>query len=249
MWYREWITIRYKFGLVQLLYTMLGFMLATFWNQSTTSDQARVAPLFENWIMYSPFLILGAAVLGGADLISNETDKSTLSFLLTRPLSRVRIYASKIVFSSLALATTYGLSSLVMLAVDAIPRQRNLIILVPNERGAAFVNAGQVTSVPVDLLYAFGSILLITLGGIGVLCLTGLVSIFARNIMQTFIFTAMVSGGLFFIYKETAEKWGISVSPSTFYHPESILMLALLVSVLAGIIFIVGIRAFCHKEF
>jgi ABC-type transport system involved in multi-copper enzyme maturation permease subunit len=187
MWYKEWTTTRFKFYLWLGILALLGLMQLTVWSPfnfyyaefSRTGqypDLFWYTPLFKNWLGVSATATFFCALLGGADLVSEEVDKGTLSFLLTRPISRKQIYTIKILTNLAAFAVAFSVVTLPILLYDQFqPR-------------------------PTDLWEGLGYAGLILLGGAGIICLSGLVSVFTRNVLQTLAITVGILIGLFALW-------------------------------------------------
>ena len=181
MWYKEWLVVRYKATLAVVIYTLVALLSLANWSSSS------VTSLFGAWIPFSLVATLGLGALGGIDLLSDEKDKGTISFLLTRPVSRTRIYGAKILANTGPLALIYSVFTLIMLGLARLPikhdswdyeMQRVVYNNVP----------ARVTAFTESLALA----LVVILAGLAVICLTGFISIFARSVVETIIGTVLV---------------------------------------------------------
>jgi ABC-type transport system involved in multi-copper enzyme maturation permease subunit len=194
MWYKEWTAVRSKFYLWLLLYFIIAFIYTMFFSpyregsiyhtQQIYSAILRLdptlpmrsffpPPMFVNWGLISLALTVLGAILGGADIVAEEADKNTISFLLTRPITRQQIYTGKLLVNIAALTTASSVVNLGMLVLD----QTNL-------RSLEFW---------LGLVVMF----VIVLTGAVVICISGLVSIFARNTVESLLVTV---GVLFVLY-------------------------------------------------
>src|SRR5690349_7139796 len=151
MLYKEWITVRFKFWLWLALYGLLGLLSVTLLSPTryyvAASSDYIPSPLFSIWISVSTLVTIFAAILGGVDILAEELERGTLSFLLTRHITRIRIYTSKILLNVTGLAGSYILVSLIILLIDRFQ---------PN---------------PINLGEALGSLALILLLGSAIVCL------------------------------------------------------------------------------
>jgi ABC-2 type transport system permease protein len=172
MLYKEWITVRQKFAMWLGLYGLMAFLeVAVFSRPSPGTiyvNSANFVPMYNTWLMLSTLLTVFTSMIGGLDVLAEEVDRGTISFLLTRPVSRTRIYTSKILMNIGALGVALGLSSTAMWIIDRLSLN------------------------PIKFWEAAGGSLLVFLMGAGIICLSGLVAIFARNVLQTLAFTLAV---------------------------------------------------------
>lgn len=165
MFYKEWIAVRFKFYLMLGLYGLASLLTLVLWLSGRSFSGK--ASLFYSWLTLNLIITLAAGVLAGAGLISEETGNETISFLLTRPLSRFRIYAGKILVNVLALVAAFGLVNGLMLGLSSLdPRHHDAAWTVPT------FQAGEP-----------GMVIQTLLMGITVVCLGGLLSIFIHNLM------------------------------------------------------------------
>jgi ABC-type transport system involved in multi-copper enzyme maturation permease subunit len=175
--------------------------------------------------------------------------------LLTKPVSRTRIYLSKLGINILALAVTFLPVNIVVLVIDqlnptgisdlarysAACRQENAV-----ESCLAIIRATAESS---NLWQAIAVIGMILLFGIGIICLTGLISIFARNTMQAILFTppaliafvVIVAISVVFSDRSNGVDNGLFNSIS--------LTTPLLLLCLGGSFFYIGLHFFRTKEF
>src|SRR3978361_152574 len=100
MVYKEWRHTRSKFVFVLIIYILAGMVVSTLLNPANIFTRLSI---FHQWVIASVYITIGGAILAGADTIAEENGKSTLSFLLTRPLSRANIYTVKFLVNSLTL--------------------------------------------------------------------------------------------------------------------------------------------------
>lgn len=225
MLYKEWTTVRLKFYLALLIYGVVALILSTVWlplNWGYTGVK-----LFELWLTIGLLVSFFTAILGGVDLVSDEVDKGTLSFLLTRPIARTRIYSTKIGLNIAAFGVAFLGSSAVMLVIDR---------LQPS---------------PVDLAEALGYTGLILMGGIGLICLTGLISIFTGSVMRTMAFTILLV-----LLIVTGVAW-LSFYILLRFRVAQILvwpwqiwpLVSLLLAATAAFTFLLGRITFARKEF
>lgn len=203
MVYREWFSLRLKLLLWGVAYGggMLVFLFASAWPNPMTvtiyqqAGQDVYNTLFGGWLTIIIVLTPVLALLGSIDLISEENGKGTLSFLLTRPLTRTRIYTTKILLSTGTLVAVCGLSSLLVLLVDQLPRR----VLVSrwttapcgeNAYCSGWSNGVLEVSRPAELIPALTALGIILAAGTLLICATGLLSIFTRSMLQNAITAA-----------------------------------------------------------
>jgi len=276
MWYKEWRLVRYKlvlwllgFGFLTLAYLSQFLFFRRFEMLIYPGNgQDNYTTLFENWLKeiwnYLPIL----AILGGIDLISEEVGHHSISFLLSKPISRCRIYLSKISLNSLIFGGAIGLWSLVVLVIDRLPRsvdsQKWTVVKEGAEVYGGILGNGVTTSHPAELFPAFFSIVLMVLLGSTITAMFGLISIFTRSVIQTLLFSVLPLGALLFGFYELGKY--INIPPEvmvggkiSFVPIEEVPLVAGIVegrligigivTVLAGILVGVGLFFFQRKEF
>jgi len=227
---KEWRLVRYKlwlwlagFGLITLNYLLQNVLLKPF-EMLVYPDGGveKHTTLFENWILIAQGFLPIFAVLGGIDLISEEVGRGTISFLLAKPLSRSRLYITKIGLNSLVLGGVVGLLSLIMLLIDHLPRSVGIskwnVVKVGTAEYAGFPrNEFLGPSQPVEIFPALLSIALIILECVAITAIVGLVSIFTRNLLQTLAVAALPLGALLF----WLDGLGKTFNSATKMSPES----------------------------
>jgi len=230
MWYKEWRLVHYKlwlwlggFGLITLNYLLQNVFLKPFEMLVYPDGGVEThTSLFENWILIAQGFLPIFAVLGGIDLISEEVGRGTISFLLAKPLSRSRLYLTKIGVNSLVLGGVIGLLSLIMLLIDQLPRSVGVSRWNVTKEGTA-VYAGFLRlrplepSQPVEIFPALLSIALIILECFVITAMVGLVSIFTRNLLQTLAVSALPLGALLFVLDQVGKTYNSATKMS----PES----------------------------
>ncbi len=186
MFYKEWKTVQVKFWVWLAIYAIFAFLLTFVWSHyaflngwRNPLELARYAilmgskstpvftPTFYEWLQMSAIITVVAAVVGGIDLVAEEKDKGTLSFVLTRPVSRFHIYNSKILLNISALLIAYTIVTIPVFLVDCTSPH------------------------PIDLEFLLFT-LLIMLVGMAVVCLSGLISIFANNVIQSITLSSVI---------------------------------------------------------
>jgi ABC-type transport system involved in multi-copper enzyme maturation permease subunit len=163
-----------------------------------------------------------AGVLGGVDIVAEEKANGTLSFLLTRPISRRQIYITKIGVNLAGILAPFLIGSLAVLGVDKVS-----------------------TNLADNLLM----VSLVLLVGVTTTCLSGLISIFARNTLQSMLLGLVITGSLigsFFILESILSGLIWQIIPPTL--PAGFLLMVLLSGLAAGF-FGAGISFFNRKEF
>lgn len=231
MLYKEWVSARPRMLTWLMVYGMLALALVI--SRQTLIETGvpgreytyNINPIYRTWLTISLLLTLVAALFGGAENISDEVDRGTLSFLLTRPVSRKQIYTTKILMNIAGLVATFIPCSLIVFVVD---------------RFQPF---------PIPLWEGLGFTLLWLASGITLICLGGLVSIFTHNALQTVAFTiaipviaaTVITFGLYYlnivgIYLQLSPEWITGLS------------LAGMTGLSAGL-FWAGLKAFSRKQF
>lgn len=243
MFYKEWRLVRQKLLLMIILYGMAGLITFLFWSPDYSRSPS---PLFTTWLVVAFFVTCGVAILGGIDAIAEENDKGTIGFLLTRPISRAKIYISKLALNGAAVAAVLVPSSVVMFFVDQVPRQHAVYNYVNNGCYGNYNIVGS-AAVPTTALgqSLTGTTVLLVVGAV-FLCLSATFSVYARSTMQALLMTimtiAVVVAGVFivnaFYYSFTPYIGDIS-------HPR---LLFFLVPLALGF-FLVGLNEFKRKEF
>jgi len=260
MLYKEWTTVRLKFGLYAVIYLSLSLIFVTLWSEyrfgfiwhdqqayimahATEFDSANLPPdfgsvewfmnaapqaMYYGWLNIVAIATAVAGVLGGVDLVADEVDKGTLSFLLTKPVRRSQIYLSKVGANVLALAAACSLVSLPILILD----QFNLR--------------------SINLWEGLSATLMAILIGAAVICLSGLVSVFTHTTIQSLICSIVVIFSLVFIFSYlTKIQYYYSPSYSSF-GTRSIAGNSLVVVLLSGVVASLswlGVAVFRRKEF
>ena len=244
MWYKEWLAMRPKIGLGLAVYALLGLTSYFGW---IPTDKGQSYAMFNIWIPISLVGLVTLAILHGVDLVADEKDKGTISFLLTRPLGRGRIFTTKVLINLIGLTSCYVLASVLMTVIQFIPRTfphnhywfnttiGKTVFLVD------YYFTGEHLSLNECLTYA----LLITTTGISVLALTALISVYARAvipaIMVSFLVLLVVTFSLFLTTFRYNEFDG--------HQPEQFLVCVPLELALIGGFYLIGLVAFKRKEF
>jgi ABC-type transport system involved in multi-copper enzyme maturation permease subunit len=190
MWYKEWLSVRIKFLMFLTIFGTLAVLFATAFAPNTIYNGLDNGSIFMRWIGVAFLLAVGAGILGGVDIIASEREQNTITFLLARPINRFKIYASKLGINALTLLMVFLPVNLLMLLVDNLPRQLAImkttsVLGVVGCSGA--VNLTQTGTVAATITPANIGLPLIIVGallGVTVMCITGLTSIFASNIVH-----------------------------------------------------------------
>src|SRR6476659_3824558 len=112
MLYKEWRIIRIKFLIGTVIY-IVGTSLFLFNRTGLVFE-----PRFHSWLTINLWAMFIAGIFAGADMVAEEKANNTLSFLLIRPMSRARIYATKLSINMAAILTPFLLCSGWVLWVD-----------------------------------------------------------------------------------------------------------------------------------
>lgn len=216
--------------------------------------------LFGGWLTILIMLTPAMALLGAIDLISEETGKGTISFLLTRPLTRSRIYATKILLSTASLVAIAGISSLIVLLVDQLPHQVLILRWTTNPCGdnaycSGWNGGGLETGRPAELIPALAAVgIILVIGGL-IVCSVGLLSIFTRSMLQTtaaaaplLLITYLVLNGIG-PFARVSQYQPMQTELLQYVDLDHRLSWMTVLSIASIIVFFAGLLAFNRKEF
>jgi ABC-type Na+ efflux pump permease subunit len=251
--YKEWLALRPKLFMMTLFFGVVALLVSTVW---APNPYGYDGPLYNRWLIAALLLTLLVAVLGGVDAVAEESDKGTIGFLLTRPISRLKIYITKLLLSGPALALTLFLSSFIMFFVDHIPREHVTYTYLsnptctPDGQFVPIPPANVVTnSLPNDVISRWDAVTaigVIFLIGLTLLCLSALVSVFARTTIQAIVLTMMVVLVIGFILTNLNNNYfRLSVNPQIFGQP----LVPGLTFSLGAIFFLAGLFSFRRRDF
>ena len=162
MFYKEWLNIRPKLVIWALAYGLVVWSFKSLPLASYMADVASGEFMYTGAQTISFYLTLILPILGGADLIAGESERGTLGFLLSRPISRRNIYLGKLAINWLGWASIYTVSSLIIALM----------------LGTSFVS---LLSIPA-----------IVLVGTAIMCLSAPVSIFTTSTIHAIMLTTGV---------------------------------------------------------
>ncbi|MBN9391761.1 MAG: ABC transporter permease [Chloroflexi bacterium] len=244
MLYKEWLFARQKLLFVLGLYAGAAVLVVTVFSPNYLNQQ--VDPVFHTWILITLFLTGAMGIFGGVDTVAEEADKGTISFLLTRPVSRNNIFLTKLALNAAVIAAIFGLSSVIVFFLDKIPRVHLNYTRVTIPDGWYLEATGTVAVPTTGVWEALVSTTAVILLGLVFLCLSALVSVFVRNtitaILLTFIFTGVFLAAIA-VFNDHFIKSRIDYL--VFMNPNilPLLILPVIVFLLAGL------ASFKHKEF
>ncbi len=253
MLYKEWKVTKVKFWVWLTVFGGAAGLTLLIWVLQWGRNAQ--ATLFQSWLIYGLVTMAVAAVLGGVDIIAEEKASGTLSFLLTRPIRRSQVYLGKIGVNFGALLVAFAPFSFLLLAIDRL--NPTPIVAYKFITGPCIENLGCSGSMEpiitgtrsIDLGQGLSGIIVFGLVGAGIICLSGLVSIFARNTMQAMGFMLPVWGGLsFLIVASATNRFFYSQNPSPWPFIFGEFTVPLLFSTV-GILLAGGLLAFKRKEF
>jgi ABC-type transport system involved in multi-copper enzyme maturation permease subunit len=252
MLYKEWLTVRTKFLLWLIVYA--GAMALFLYGRA---NHSYTEPLFQSWLGIACLVMAVISALGGVDIIAEEKSSGTLSFVMTRPISRTRIYTSKIGVNVAALAAASIPANLIMLALDQfIPTPVTWYETINVPCGEATMNCGFYGGFELTTLYqstnalqSLAAIAVILMFGIGVICLSGFISIFATNTIRAIFFTipALVLSVVFIGFLVTSINSYYDYYPRWFSGADGVP--GLIIFTIAGGFFYAGLITFKRKEF
>ncbi len=173
MFYKEWLIARPKFKIITYTHLSLLWLLGVvlIYQVISRPENLTYLALFDSWYQIGAFVTLFMAVLASADAFSEEFGKNTLSFIMSRPLSRNYLYSRKIINAIL----------LVTLPIAIIGISLILLDLIFFSKGSLFI---------IDLM---GLLFLLSLA-ITIVCLGMLVSLFTSNSLVSLILTLGIAG-------------------------------------------------------
>ncbi len=243
MLYKEWRVIRFRFFLAIAVFIGMGAWTLIYWKptpkcQSTpdgtyvcTSSYLDTLSFNSTWLLYGLFLTVGFGILLSADLISEEQNNGTLTFVLCRPISRATVYAAKIAARVVAL--------LVMQSFVFI----SLLIL-----GPIFKNSSP-DNLPNELTLTLALMAL----GVWLVCLSGVISIFTTNAIQTILITVLVVLSLILFLKmfqiSLEKPWRFNIP---FFNQTTLIENIVVTVLFSGItisLFLAGQRVFNAREY
>ena len=124
MWYKEWIdTIKSRLIVLVLLFGLLDVFLLFMFADDHYRIKTTAASVFWAWFISSTMILIVAGVVFNADMVSREIDQNTLSFILTRPLSRATIYHHKLLINIAVVLSIFSLASLPILVRVGLANQ------------------------------------------------------------------------------------------------------------------------------
>ncbi len=201
MVYRELFNLRIKatFWVIVYLGSMILYLVShTFYGPMPVSlyldnGVEMYNTLFGGWLKVLVLITPALALLGAPEAISEEVGKGTLSFLLTRPFTRTRIYTTKILLSAAIFLIGGTISSLIVLLVDQLPRQVLILRWTTSPCGDNSYCSGWISSSnlepsrPAEILPSLIATAVVLIGGTLIVFATGLLSIYTRNVIQTIL--------------------------------------------------------------
>lgn len=248
MLYKEWRSARQKYFLVLLGYVLVGLLVSTLLGPKMAFPSGSI---FHNWVQWTLFVTIGAAILGGSDSIAEENGKNTLSFLLTRPVSRTTIFALKFLVSAACLSLIIAATSLVMFVVEQLPQNYKSGYMVWENDVPRMIE----TTITVEKMSggeAFTCMAVVLGIGLVGLAFTTLVSIFSRSALNTIVATILIALGLVTLYA-IIDAYFFNMSPRLkgyfdIYRGLGFGDFFVLAGLAAGVYFI-GLKIFKAKEF
>ncbi|HEX2911407.1 MAG TPA: ABC transporter permease subunit [Chloroflexia bacterium] len=229
MLYKEWIIVRTKFWVSLFIYGVVGLLFSVL--AYPFRDSINPHSLFYDWLWTCCGITVLTGILAGVDLVSEEIDKNTLSFLLTRPISREHIYRTKLGINAAAIAATFILSSLFVLWVD------------------------QLGSHPINLTTGLIGVIAVVLEALTMTCLSGLISIFARNTVSSMVIAlATVTAGFFLLivatnFLQVVATDLLQIYPLRLEGPGGYGLVIIIMALVGAVLYLAGLTAFRRREF
>ncbi len=235
MWYKEWLTVRHKLILMTAIYTLIGASVILIFGQYRSRFNEG---LYDYWLSIASIATVFLGMLGGLDAFSDEVDKNTLSFLLTRPISRANIFRSKIWLYGLVMSFVFFFFNFLMLLLSHLTYQNT------------WTDLYNPPTIEFSSIFAANSLVL--LGGWSGLTLSALVSIFTRSAMQTLFVTlviAMVIFPVFFIINGLVFSSLVSIGVTRMGNLTSFLAMLIPEILLVGGLYRAGFVSFKRRVF
>ena len=249
MWYKEWQAVRFKFWVWLAFYGLGAGLFILMWPR----NEEHLTTAFQDWSGGAFLMTVIVSVLGGIDVVTEEKSGNTISFLLSRPIKRSRIYITKLAVNSLALLLAFSVGSGVVFLYDRLyPTDVTIKQWVtwqadPNTWYSGWATVGHAVQ-SCDLFTALATLGLMALAGVCIVCLSGLFSVITPSTMLAMLATgsALFSVGIIAIavgYREDfasgSYNWLYTINPIS----ASILMFTTIILVA------VGTLSFKHKAF
>jgi ABC-type transport system involved in multi-copper enzyme maturation permease subunit len=253
MWYKEWLAVRPKFIMTAVIMTGLALLVIVGRPNSWTDSMKPNSSYFSIWAVLAAFVVVLMGIIGGADLFSAEKDQNTFSFLLTKPVSRAKVFAVKIGLNAASIGVVLVGSSLLLLFFDNMPRmvEYQQLTVYENSNGYISWTVGDSSQIPA-VGTSLGAALPAIAGGIAlgfaVLCLTALISLITSNVLQTCLVSLMAVTFLGIILITLTVITGGPNLLSNFYKPSAAFLYLGILTTLAFGFLIIGARAFKRKE-
>jgi len=195
MVYKEWRQLRLKMLMLAGIYTLIGVLVYV--TQITIVHSYNTPPMLLRWFNYSFFATIGAAVFFGVDIIAEEKNSGTLGFLLARPISRSRIYLTKILLNLCGLAVIFLVSSVILFFINTIPKAITLEEYQQIDGIYTIMPPVQIYLNPVGFGYALDKTAVTLILGLCFVCISGLISIFARTLLESLSLNVVIVAVLF----------------------------------------------------
>jgi len=183
MLYKEWRLVRLKMLMLAGIYIAIGLVVYVI--QPNVVIRYNDPPMLSYWFIFSVLATLGAAVFCGVDIIADEKSSGTLGFLLARPISRTRIYMTKILLNLGGLAVVFLVSSAIMFIINTIPRNVTLVEYRLIDGVIKTTPPVQIFASTVGFEEALTKTFWILMQGSCFICISGIISIFTRSMLES----------------------------------------------------------------
>jgi ABC-type transport system involved in multi-copper enzyme maturation permease subunit len=157
MLYREWLGARLKILVISAMFAATLLIMLVVW-LSLKSNSLRT-PFYNTWSSISIFLTLTSAIFCSLDLISEEVNKGTISFLLSRPVSRTRLFLTKFGMGIFVLFITYSVFAFLAYGLDRLITFPNVPLLDRPMAELQILGMGGATLLGAFAIFALGSLI------------------------------------------------------------------------------------------
>lgn len=250
MWYKELFLVRAKQNIILGLYTATALLMWALRSDFTTNNTfLDNQSIYNTWFRFAAVFVVVGAMIGGVDSISAEKNDNTLSFLITRPVSRLQIYGQKFLVNAVVMLGFFAVANLIVWSLDQIPHF--MTYYGTNLTSDCFdqtVYNGQIEAYSAPFQGAFSQVVMFSVLSLAVLSVTTFFSIFGKTVIHSLMLNVIALFCITIAYTKFGETfgymqtWGIGLGYDKPYH---LIMFALITIFFLGL----GLRVFSRKEF